>query len=86
MLEVVSDGALKLRLNAPAKWVTWLKAGTPFEVRVDETGKTYKAKVTALNGRIDAVSQSIEFEAAISEKAPDLLPGMSGMARFSPPR
>lgn len=86
LLEVVSDGALKLRLNAPAKWVTWLKAGTPFEVKIDETGKTYKARVTALNGRIDAVSQSIEFEAAISEKAPDLLPGMSGMARFSPPQ
>lgn len=86
LLEIVSDGPLKLRINAPAKWVTWLRNGTPFEVRIDETGKGYKARVTALNGRIDAVSQSIELEAAIDEKAPDLLPGMSGVARFSPPR
>jgi RND family efflux transporter MFP subunit len=86
LLEIVSDGALKLRLNVPAKWVTWLKNGTPFEVRIDETGKTYKARVTALNGRIDAVSQSIELEASIDEKSPDLLPGMSGVAHFSVPR
>jgi hypothetical protein len=42
--------------------------------------------VTALNGRIDAVSQSIELEASIDEKSPDLLPGMSGVAHFSVPR
>lgn len=82
LLEIVSDGPLKLRLNAPAKWVAWLKRGTPFEVQIDETGKVYKARVTALNGRIDAVSQSIELEAAIDQKAPDLLAGMSGVANF----
>ena len=86
LLEIVSDGALKLRLNAPAKWVAWLKNGTRFEVKIDETGKTYPAKVTAVNARIDAVSQSIELEATIDGRAPDLLPGMSGVARFSPPK
>ena len=84
--EIVSDGPLKIRLNAPAKWVAWLKRGTPFEVQIDETGKTYKARVTALNGRIDAVSQSIELEAMIDQKAPDLLAGMSGVANFPQPR
>ena len=83
---MVSDGPLKLRLNAPAKWVGWLKSGTRFEVSIDETTKVYKARVTAVNGRIDAVSQSIELEATIDEKAPDLLPGMSGAARFTPPQ
>lgn len=82
LLEIVSNGPLKLRLNAPAKWVGWLKRGTPFEVRIDETGKTYKARVTALNGRVDAVSQSIEIEAALDQAAPDLLAGMSGVASF----
>lgn len=85
LMEIISDGPLKLRLNAPAKWVSWLKPGTPFEVAIDETGKRYKAKVTALNGRIDAVSQTIELEASIADKAPDLLAGMSGVARFTPP-
>lgn len=85
LLEIVSDGPLKLRLNAPAKWIAWLKIGTPFEVAIDETGKRYRAKVSALNGRIDAVSQTIELEATISDKAAELLPGMSGSARFTPP-
>ncbi len=86
LLEIVSDGPLKVRLNAPAKWVAWLKRGTAFEVQIDETGKTYKARVTALNGRIDAVSQSIELEAMIDQKAPDLLAGMSGVANFVQPK
>ncbi len=86
LLELVSYGALKLRLNAPAKWVSWLKPGTGFNVAIDETGRNYKARVTAVNARIDAVSQSIEMEAMIDGAAPDLLPGMSGVARFAPPQ
>lgn len=86
LLEIVSDGPLKLRLNAPARWVGWLRVGTRFEVDIDETAKRYKAKVTAVNGRIDAVSQTIELEATIDEHAAELLPGMSGVARFAPPK
>ena len=85
LLEIVSDGPLKLRLNAPAKWVGWLRVGTPFTIAIDETGKRYQAKVSALNARIDAVSQTIELEATVVDKAPDLLPGMSGSAHFTPP-
>lgn len=85
LLEIVSSGPLKLRLNVPAKWVGWLKNGTPFEVAIDETGKRYKATISALNGRIDAISQTIELEATIADKADELLPGMSGTARFNPP-
>lgn len=83
LLDIVSDGPLKLRLNAPGKWATWLRKGTRFEVQIDETAKRYKAVVLALNGRIDAVSQTVEVEAAIDERAPELLPGMSGTARFA---
>ncbi|MGL6071777.1 efflux RND transporter periplasmic adaptor subunit [Craterilacuibacter sp.] len=85
LLELVSHGSLKLRLNAPAKWVGWLKRGTPFEVQIDETGKPYRARVVAINGRIDAVSQTIELEGVIDQASPELLPGMSGSARFTPP-
>ena len=85
LMAIISDGPLKLRLNAPAKWVKWLKIGSPFEVIIEETGKHYQAKVSALNARIDAVSQTIELEATMINKAPDLLPGMSGTARFTPP-
>lgn len=84
LIEIVSDGPLKLRLNVPGKWVSWLTKGTKFAVQIDETGKQYQASVTAINGRIDAVSQTIEVEAAIDQRAPDLLPGMSGTARLAP--
>jgi RND family efflux transporter MFP subunit len=84
LLDIISDGPLKLRLNAPSSWLRWLKVGTPFQVHIDETDKTYTARVTALNARVDAVSQSVELEGVIADSAPDLLPGMSGSARFTP--
>lgn len=84
LMEIVSDGPLKIRLNAPAKWLSWLKPGTPFDIDIDETGKRYPAKVSALNGRVDAVSQTIELEATMLKGASELLPGMSGTARFTP--
>ena len=86
LLDIVSDGPLKLRLNAPGAWVGWLRRGTRFEVQIEETGRRYMARVTAINGRIDPVSQTIEIEGTVDTRAPELLPGMSGTARFTPPR
>jgi len=86
LVEIVSRGPFKLRLNVPSKWLAWLKPGTPFEVKIDETGREYAAKVTAINARVDAASQSVELEGSITEGAGDLLAGMSGTARFKPPQ
>lgn len=82
LLEIVSNEAPKLRLNAPASWSAWLKPGTPLSVHIDETGQPYPAKVSAINARIDAVSQTIELEATFTADTAGLLPGMSGTARF----
>ncbi|SDY03821.1 RND family efflux transporter, MFP subunit [Allochromatium warmingii] len=84
LLEIVSDGPLKLRVNVPARWVNWLQPGARFDVMIDETGKRYPAQVSTLNGRIDAVSQTVEIEAKMLNHAPELLPGMSGTAQFHP--
>jgi membrane fusion protein, multidrug efflux system len=86
LLELVAGGPLKIKLNAPSRWLQWLRVGTQFEIVIDETGKTYPATVGAINGRVDAVSQSIELEAQVRGSFPDLLPGMSGNAKFTPPR
>ncbi len=86
LMEIVSAGPLKVRLNAPSKWLAWLKPGTAFEVRIDETGRTYSAAVSAINGRVDAVSQSVEIEGRINGAYPELLAGMSGTARFAQAR
>ena len=83
LLEMVSDGPLKLRLNVPSRWLHALKVGTDFEVLIDETRQTYPAKVSAINARVDAVAQTVELEAHIEGTPAELLAGMSGVARFS---
>ena len=85
LVDLVSSGALKVRLNAPSRWLTWLKRGVSFEVKVDETGRSYPAVVSAINGRVDAVSQSVEIEGQLGGVWPELLAGMSGNARFTVP-
>lgn len=84
LVELVSEGPLKLRLNAPSRLLRTLRVGTPFEVDIDETGKTYAAKVTAVNARVDAVAQTVELEGRLNAPAPELLAGMTGVARFQP--
>lgn len=82
LVELVSDGPLKLRLNVPSRLLRTLRVGTPFEVAIDETGNTYKAQVTAINARVDAVAQTVELEGRISGEHVELLAGMTGTARF----
>lgn len=82
LVDLVSAGPLKLKLNAPSKWLVWLKPGVKFDIRIDETGKTYPATVSAINGRVDAASQSVEVEGRVGGAFGELLAGMSGNARF----
>ncbi|HEF4761499.1 TPA: efflux RND transporter periplasmic adaptor subunit [Pseudomonas putida] len=83
LFDLVSDGALKVRLNVPSNMLKTLKKGMPLQVSIHETGKTYPAHVTVVNSRVDAVAQTVELEARLDEKFPDLMAGMSGTARFS---
>jgi multidrug efflux pump subunit AcrA (membrane-fusion protein) len=69
-------------LNVPSAWLRQLKVGTRFDVAIDETAKTYSAKVSAINARVDAVAQTIEIEALLDNRPKELLPGMSGTANF----
>ena len=82
LVEMVSEGPLKVRLNAPSRLLRTLREGAPFSVDIDETGKTYTAKITAINARVDAVAQTVELEGRIEGKNPELLGGMTGVARF----
>lgn len=82
LVDLINDGPLKLRLNVPSRWLKQLRIGTSFEVTISETGQTYPARITAINGRVDAVAQTIELEARLDKAEPELLAGMSGTARF----
>lgn len=83
LLEILDDSALELEFIVPSRWMAWLKVGQGFRVRIDETGRTYPAKVQRIGARVDAVSQSVKISAIIDGQFPDLVAGMSGRAQFS---
>jgi len=85
LLDVLDDRSLEIELIAPSRWLGWLKPGYAFQVHVDETEKTYPARVTRLAGRVDPVSQSIKVVGEITAAAPELMAGMSGRANIAPP-
>jgi membrane fusion protein (multidrug efflux system) len=86
LVEIVSSGPLRVRLNVPSRWLAWLAQGAAFDLKVDETAGSYPARVTAVNSRVDAASQTIEVEGKMLQDHPELLAGMSGTARFAEPR
>ena len=43
LLDIIDDTALELEFLVPSRWLVWLKPGAAFQVRIDETGKTYPA-------------------------------------------
>jgi multidrug efflux pump subunit AcrA (membrane-fusion protein) len=82
LFDIVSDSALKLRLNVSSSLLRQLAPGQPFKVSILETGKTYPARISAINARVDAVAQTVELEGNLDDKFPDLIAGMSGIASF----
>ena len=60
-----------------------MKMGQLFNVTIEETGKTYQARVVVINSRVDSVSQTIELEANMTKVYPELLAGMSGTANLT---
>ncbi len=78
LLRIVSDGPLELHVVVPSRWLTWLKPGADFDVKVDETGDVVRAVVQRVSAAVDPVSQTVKIIATV-HKAPALvLPGMSG--------
>jgi RND family efflux transporter MFP subunit len=82
LADIISDGPLKLRINAPSRWLKTLKPGMAFQVTVDETGRSYPAKVSAIGARVDAAAQAVEIEGRFDGSFPELLAGMSGTVHF----
>lgn len=85
VIEIVDDQALEVELTLPARWLGWLKPGTPFQLAIEATGKTYPAKVVRLGGRVDPAGQSVKAIGEISGATAGLMPGMSGHATMTPP-
>ncbi|MGI4721313.1 MAG: efflux RND transporter periplasmic adaptor subunit [Janthinobacterium lividum] len=85
LLEIIDDTVLELQFLVPSRWLAWVKPGYAFQVRIDETGKTYPARVQRIGARVDPVSQSIKLTATIDGRFPELIAGMSGRVALAPP-
>jgi len=84
-VEIVETSKLEVDFIVPSKWLAWLKTGTKFSVRIDETAKSYSGQVLRLGATVDPVSQTIEIRGRFTGETNDLLAGMSGSAKFDGP-
>jgi membrane fusion protein, multidrug efflux system len=85
LLDILDNTSLELEFVAPSKWSPWLTQGYRFEIKLDETAKSYPAKITRVNGKIDPVSQTIKVAAVIDGEFKEISPGMSGVLIITPP-
>lgn len=83
LLEILDPKNLEIQLIVPSAWLGRMDKTTNFEFYVEENKKSYPAQVIRMGTRVDPVSQSIPVVGKIKGATPDLLPGMSGLARFS---
>lgn len=84
LLEIIDDSALELEFVVPSKWMAWARPGVVFKVNIDETGKTYPAKILRVGARVDPISQSVKLTAVIDGRFPELVAGMSGKVLMAP--
>lgn len=85
LIAVYEAGAFDVEMIAPSAWLSWLKPGLTFRLRVEETGGMHEAEVTRLSGQVDPVSQSVRVYGRIKGPTDALRPGMSGSVVLSPP-
>lgn len=82
LLEIVNAEVLKAQIFVPAAWSRWIRVGTPVVVKASDNGRSYRAKISKLNARVEGVSQSLELEARFDGPPLGLLPGMVGTVTF----
>lgn len=83
LLDVFDDHALEVELTAPSRWLGALKSGASFQLRVDDTGKTYSGRISRLGARVDPATQSIKAIGEITGES-DLMVGMTGRITLAP--
>lgn len=83
LLRIINESKLELVLMVPSAWLGRVSQGSPFLVKLDETGESHEARILQSTGLIDPVSQSARLIAEIVKPASTVLPGMSGTAVFA---
>ncbi|MES2753919.1 MAG: efflux RND transporter periplasmic adaptor subunit [Pseudomonadota bacterium] len=85
LMKIQGAGDLEVELIVPSKWLTWLKPGSPFTFALDETGASVQGRIVRLGAAVDPVSKTMRVAGAISVVG-TVVPGMSGAAKFDPPK
>ncbi|MEL6298038.1 MAG: HlyD family efflux transporter periplasmic adaptor subunit [Pseudomonadota bacterium] len=82
LLTLVSTRRLDLKIIVPSRWIQWLKPDRTFAFVVDDTDRTYRARVVARGRAVDPISQTFVVIGIVENVDDLLLPGMSGEAVF----
>jgi membrane fusion protein, multidrug efflux system len=85
LMHIIDTSGLEIDIILPSTWLRWLKPGTTFSMKIDETGKTLEAQILRIGAAVDPVSQTIKVVARFTDESSDVLPGMSGTAAFAVP-
>ncbi len=83
LVSILDDTSLEIELILSSRSLAWLKKGTRFQFVVDETVRTYPARVREVGASVDPVSQTIRVTGMFRGPHQHVLAGMSGTATFS---
>lgn len=86
LIALIDDNSLRIEALAPSHWAAWLRPGLPLSFTVDETGESFAAVVSGVDGRIDPGSQTVAVfaEPRRATKSAPFMAGMTGSALFDP--
>lgn len=85
ILDILDDSAIDAEFIVPSGWVLIVKPGMTVQLAIDETHKTYEAKISRVGAKVDSVSRSVKVVAAIRGDYPELMAGMTGRVQMPVP-
>lgn len=83
LMKIIDDSVLEVEFLAPSVWISWLKPGHAFELKVKETQSMHRAKVVRTGSMVDPVSQTFKVVGQVEERTADLVAGMTGQVILS---
>lgn len=83
LISLLDDSSLEIELVLPSSSLAWLQRKATFTFVVDETRKSYPARVKEIGASVDPASQTIKVTGTFEKLPPEVLAGMSGTARFT---
>ncbi|WP_346837707.1 efflux RND transporter periplasmic adaptor subunit [Microbulbifer sp. SAOS-129_SWC] len=82
LFELVDNRKLEVEAIVPSTWLSQLRAGRKFRVRINETGSTYQAQLQRIVPAVDPVTRTVRVIGIIEAPGALLIGGMSGEALF----